>query len=200
MSELREWLERLYGQSPGYIAITAFSGGRPRRTMWKSTSELDAAEKIIRVNAKKADLYVSVGTHDAPQEKGKGGEKSVLSIPGFWADLDIGEAGHKPASLPNPASESEALSIVEGLPEPSMLLHSGGGLQAFWLFDEPWVFNEPIDKTAAKQASQEWHNLLEQKGKQLNYHVDKIHNLDRILRVPETFNLKEGNSRPVAVR
>lgn len=199
MSDIREWLDRLYSNSPGYFGITAFAGGRPRKTQWFATSRIDAAEKVINKYADKADLYLSVGTHIEPQET-RGGEKTIISIPGFWADLDIGEVGHKPASLPNPGDEVEALSIVDGLPEPSMLMHSGGGLQAFWIFDSPWVFNEPADKAQAKQAIQEWGNLLENKGQLLGFHVDKVADLARILRVPGSINHKEGLKRPVQIR
>lgn len=198
-SEIREWLERLYGQSPGYFGITAFAGGRPRKTQWFETSRIDAAERTINKYADRADLYLSVSTHVEPQQT-RGGESSVISIPGFWADLDIGEVGHKPASLPNPPNETAALSIVEGLPEPSMLMHSGGGLQAFWLFDTPWVFNEPADKAAAKKAIQEWGNLLENKGQLLGFHIDKVADLARIFRTPGSINHKEGLKRPVAIR
>lgn len=200
MSEIREWLDRLYGSSPGYFGITAFAGGRPRKTQWFATSRIDAAEKVILKYADKADLYLSVGTHFEPQET-RGGESSIISIPGFWADIDIGEIGHKPASLPNPANETEALSIVDGLPEPSMLMHSGGGLQAFWIFDGgPWIFDTSQDKAEAKKAIQEWHNLIEQKGELLGFHVDKVADLARILRVPGSINHKEGLKRPVTIR
>jgi energy-coupling factor transporter ATP-binding protein EcfA2 len=200
MSEIREWLERLYSNAPGYFGITAFAGGRPRKTKWFATSEIDAAEKTIQRNADVADLYLSVATHESPQET-RGGEKTVLSIPGFWADLDIGEFGHKPASLPNPSTEEEALSIVDGLPEPSMIMHSGGGLQGFWIFEDgPWVLESIEEKEKAKKAIQEWGNLLEQQGKERGFHVDKIADLARILRVPGSINHKQGGYRPVVVR
>jgi len=200
VSEIREWLERLYGQSPGFFGITAFAGGRPRRTQWFATSALDAAEKVIVKYADKADLYLSVGTHSEPQPT-RGGESTIISIPGLWSDLDIGEVGHKPASLPNPLNEDDALSIVAGLPEASMLMHSGGGLQAFWIFENgPWVFSDAEDKAKAKKAIQEWANLLEEKGKELGFHVDKVADLARILRVPGSVNHKEGLKRPVQIR
>lgn len=200
MNEIREWLDRLYGRSPGYFAITAFAGGRPRRTVWHETSELDAAVRTIK-KTRKGDLYLSVGTHDAPQRT-RGGENTIISIPGLWADLDIGELGHKPAAsgLPNPADEETALSIVEGLPSPSMVLNSGGGLQGFWLFDEPWVFSGPEDKLRAKKAIVEWGNLLATKGQELGYHVDKVADLARILRTPGSLNHKEGVVRPIEIR
>jgi energy-coupling factor transporter ATP-binding protein EcfA2 len=199
-SDIREWLERLYANSPGYFGITAFAGGRPRKTQWFDTSRIDAAETVILKYADKADLYLSVGTHEEPQPT-RGGESTIISIPGFWSDLDIGEIGHKPASLPNPAIEQDALSIVEGLPEPSMLMHSGGGLQAFWIFENgPWVFESTEEKATAKKAVQEWANLLEDRGKVLGFHVDKVADLARILRVPGSINHKEGLKRPVQVR
>jgi len=200
VSEIREWLERLYSNSPGYFGVTAFAGGRPRKTQWFPTSRIDAAEKVILKYADKADLYLSVGTHNEPQPT-RGGESTIISIPGFWSDLDIGEIGHKPASLPNPPTESEALSIVEGLPEPSMLMHSGGGLQAFWIFENgPWIFSDAEDKAKAKKAIQEWANLLEEKGKERGFHVDKVADLARILRVPGSQNHKTGTPRPVQIR
>lgn len=200
MSEISEWLERLYAESPGFFGITAFAGGRPKRTQWFPTSALNAAEKVILKYADKADLYLSVGTHEAPQPT-RGGESTIISIPGLWADLDIGTEGHKPASLPNPATEQEALSIVAGLPDPSMLMHSGGGLQAFWIFENgPWVFESKEDKATAKKAIQEWANLLEEKGKELGFHVDKVADLARILRVPGSQNHKTGTPRPVQIR
>lgn len=196
--EIREWLERLYSRSPGYFGITGFQNGKPIKTKWYQTSELDAARRYIDSKSE-IDLYLSVGTHSSPQ-KTRGGESTVISIPGFWTDLDIGEIGHKPASLPNPPTEQEALSIVNGLPEASMLMHSGGGLQAFWIFEEgPWVFEDAEDKAKAKKAIQEWANLLEEKGKELGFHVDKVADLARILRVPGTFNYKADPKRPVQI-
>lgn len=200
-TDTREWLNRLYANSPGYFGLTTFARGNPRPTKWFSTSskDLDRAIKQIEIYSGKVDTYLSVGTHENPQPT-RGGESTIISIPGFWADLDIGTEGHKPASLPNPATEQEALSIVDGLPDPSMLMHSGGGLQAFWIFDAPWVFESKEDKAEAKKAIQEWANLLEEKGKELGFHVDKVADLARILRVPGSQNHKTGTPRPVQIR
>lgn len=198
-SDVREWLERLYGSSPGYFGLTTFYGGRPRPTKWFETNKLDKATKQIEIYSGKVDTYLSVGTHSEPQQT-RGGESTIVSIPGLWSDLDIGEIGHKPASLPNPATEQEALSIIQGLPDASMLMHSGGGLQAFWLFDSPWVFNTKEEKAEGKKAVQEWANLLESLGKELGFHVDKVADLARILRAPGSVNHKEGLKRPTAIR
>jgi hypothetical protein len=197
LNEERIWLERLYSASPGYFALTAFNGGRPVRTKWFATSELDQAHKTIEQTREKADIYLSVATHIEPQPT-RGGADTVISIPGYWADLDIGTLGHRPASLPNPETEEQALALLDGLPEPSMLLHSGGGLQAFWLFDKPWIF-EPGDQVP-RLAIEQWADGLEARGKAAGVHVDRVADLARILRAPGSLNRKTEPYRPVQVR
>lgn len=197
MSEVRDWLDFLYKGSPGYFCLTAFGGGRPKVSKWYDTepSSLDRAARTIERYANTYDLYVSVATHREPgQGSSRGGYKTVTSIPGFWADIDIGTAGHKPAALPNPETVEEALSIIEGLPEPTAVVHSGGGLQVWWKFDEPWVFDDPKD---AQIASEDWQRLLVQRGASRGYHVDAVGDLPRILRLPGTANHKLPEVRSV---
>lgn len=194
-SPTRQWLEQIYGQSPGYFTVIVFKDGRPASTKSFSTSELDKVAPAIEKAAEKHDVYTSVATYKKPPTGGRRGSlPDVLSIPGWWADIDIGEEGHKPASQPNPRSVEEALTIIDGMPEPSAVIHSGGGLQVWWLFDEPWVFNDPKE---AQRASNEWQALLKSKADELGLHLDTLGDLPRILRVPGTNNHKTENVRPV---
>lgn len=198
-SPTREWLEQIYGNSPGWFTACVKVPGQPGlRTEWFQTSDLDTAARKIEKTAKQYDVWCSVGTYKAKKAKGRGNEDDVLSLIGMWADLDIGEEGHKASAdgRPNPSTVEEALSIIEGLPAPTAVIHSGGGLQAWWLFDEPWVFD---DQRAAKRACQEWQQMLGAQAKTLGYHVDTLPDVTRILRVPGTFNHKTENVRPVTM-
>lgn len=191
----RLWLQTLYGKSPGYFTVIVFVDGKPHTT-WYTTEEIDKVAPAIEKFSEKYDVYCSVATYKAKPEKGRGSLKDVQSIAGWWADLDIGTEGHKPAQRPNPSTVDEALSILEGMPSPSAVIHSGGGLQVWWLFDEPWVFEDPKD---AQRASNEWQNRLVQQGEALGFHVDSLGDLPRILRVPGTKNHKTDNIRPVTM-
>jgi hypothetical protein len=198
VSEILEWLDRLYGRSPGFFTVSVFDSGRIAGTKWYATNELARAARTIQNAAKTGDVYASVATHVEPQSgKSRGNTKTVQSIPGFWADLDIGTDGHKAASHPNPRDEAEALSILDGMPEPSAVIHSGGGLQAWWFFDEPWVF---ADASAAASASDSWQRLLIERAETKGLHVDSVGDLTRILRVPGTSNRKLATPRPVELR
>lgn len=198
MSVVHEWLTRLYARSPGYFAVTAFIGGKPRRTTWFATTDVAKAARAIERAQESCDVYVSCATHVEPQAgSSRGTSKTVASIAGLWADLDIGSDGHRPAALPNPSDEAQALSIIEGLPEPSAVVHSGGGLQVWWLFDQPWTFTDPAE---AARASDAWQRLLVERGEAKGLHVDAVGDLPRILRVPGSSNHKLDEPRPVTVR
>jgi len=189
------WLRTLFGKSPGFFTVIVFVKGQPH-TKWYRTSAIDRVAPQIEEAAEKYDVYCSVATYKAKPEKGRGSLKDVGSISGFWADLDIGSEGHKPAQHPNPETELEALSIIKDMPDATAVIHSGGGLQVWWLFDKPWVFDDPVD---AQRASNEWQNRLVKSGESLGYHVDKVGDLPRILRIPGTQNHKTDNARPVVL-
>lgn len=203
MSVTEDFLRRWYEGAPGHFTLIAFGDGKVKATRWYGTApkEIGRAARTAEHYADKYDLYISVATHkdtpEDPRSKSRGSLKTVQSIPGFWADLDYGTAGHKPAALPLPKTEKEALSILEGLPEPTALVHSGGGIHAYWRFNEPWTFD---DASAAQAASEAWQRRLVQQGEALGYHVDSLGDLPRILRVPGSLNHKTGTPRPVKVR
>jgi len=190
------WLRTLFGKSPGFFTVIVFTRRGQLHTKWYATSDIDRVAPQIEEAAEKFDVYCSVATYKAKPEKGRGTLKDVGSISGFWADLDIGTEGHHPAQLPNPETVEEALSIIKGMPDATAVIHSGGGLQVWWLFDEPWVFD---DQTEAQLASNEWQNRLVKAGESLGYHVDSLGDLPRILRVPGTQNHKTDNVRPVVL-
>lgn len=192
----QQWLESLYGKSPGWFTVIIFKEGKPY-TKWFNTGDIDRVAPAIQKAAEEFDVYCSVATYKTKPDKGRGSLKDVQSIPGFWADLDIGQEGHKPAQRPNPETIEQALDIISELPSPTAIIHSGGGLQVWWLFEEPWVFENPKD---AQQSSNEFQARLKSSAESLGYHVDSVGDLPRILRVPGTKNHKTGNPRPVTLQ
>ena len=191
--DTQRWLEALYGKSPGWFTVIIFKDGRPI-TKWFSTNEIQRVAPAIQKAAEQYDVYTSVATYKAKPEKGRGSLKDVQSVAGWWADLDIGEEGHKPAQRPNPKDVAEAMSMLDGMPEPTAVIHSGGGLQVWWMFDEPWVFEDP---KPAQQASNEFQARLQKQAESVGLHIDSVGDLPRILRVPGTMNHKTDNVRPV---
>jgi len=74
---------------------------------------------------------------EARQHQPGRGAGRVITAGLFWADVDVAGAAHKAEALP--PTEQDARSLIEtaGL-APSLVVHSGFGLQPYWLFREPY--------------------------------------------------------------
>lgn len=193
------WLETLHGRSPGYVVVSAIKDGEVRSAAF-GTDELDRAQATIDVTAPKGDVYVSCGTFGTRPERGKRGTAAdVVAVPGVWADLDCGTEGHaeRANGLPNPATVDAALSVIvdAGLPEPSVVVLSGHGAQAWWLLEEPYSA-EPED---IARLTVGWSTNLVRVFAETGYGLDNLGDPARILRPPGTFNHKRGDRKPVTV-
>jgi hypothetical protein len=74
-------------------------------------------------------------------------------------------------------------NLPEGVPKPTIVISSGGGYQAFWKLDTPL----PLDGSeGAAEEAKLWNLELE-----LRFGADSCHNIDRIMRLPETINVPD---------
>ena len=61
----------------------------------------------------------------------------IIAIPGLWLDLDYQSPGAHKTRHPLPPTKEAALSLLDVAPyKPSLIVHSGHGLQIYWLFKE----------------------------------------------------------------
>lgn len=105
-----------------------------------------------------------------------------------WLHIDI-----DPAEGQDLREERErALSMLtdrlpKGIPDPTVIVFSGGGYQGFWKLDKPFA----IDGDLAKAEEFELYNKrLEQ-----IFGGDHCHNVDRIMRLPGTVNIPDAKKR-----
>lgn len=149
------------------------------------------------------DRNIYIGCGLSPKSFGQNRRCSaaqIAAIPGVWADIDFGSEGHKKENLP--PDEAAAIELVKSLPvEPTLIVHSGGGLQPWWLFNEPFVFGEDKGKGADRQtASTLVTNVqaaLRQIASRKGWDVDSTKDLSRVMRLPGTVNVKGAAPRPV---
>jgi hypothetical protein len=146
------------------------------------------------------DCYFGVGYSPAdygPTKRCK--TKDILSVPWFYADLDYQgeEEAHKKKDLPPTEVDARSLVVGHGL-DPSILVHSGHGLQAYWLLDKPWIFSGPSDRVEASVLSRMIGAAVKQRAEAHGWNIDSVHDLARVLRVPGTWNVK--GSAPVQAK
>jgi hypothetical protein len=185
-----EFLTKLWGNPPpGQVLIWTLP---QKRSIWYS--RLDN----IRVGEfSHSDVYTGVGV--APSgvllRTGQRATAEMIDgIAGLWSDVDY--AGENHAKIGLPETQLAAEELIDAMPiDPTIVVHSGHGLQAWWLFNEPWIFKDG-EREQAQAMIRGWQNHMAGIATNRGYTVDATHDLARLMRLPGTFNNK---SEPVPV-
>jgi hypothetical protein len=151
-----------------------------------------AAERLVEL-ADHSDVYIGVSLANEPLGA-RNRVRSELSagIVGLWADIDIADPDvHKKFNLPPDIDSAMELLGATGV-TPSIVIHSGHGLQAWWLFREPLIFESEEDRQEAAALAEGWNTTLRVKAAEHGWTVDSTFDLARVMRIPGTMNRK-GN-------
>ena len=152
-------------------------------------TQLEAmARKSIELSDSGFDIWHSVNPVSVEPTDGKrGDEKSVSYQTAVVADIDIQSAAHKgdPSQLATDFDEAKSF-----LPfTPSLIINSGYGLHAYYIFDTPIKISED-NREELKRRNNLLLDVIRQRanGKK----IDGVGDLPRILRTPGTYNYKLG--------
>jgi hypothetical protein len=134
----------------------------------------------------------------------RGDATDALELPGLWADLDFGTDGHGDRKeLPRPPDADAAASLVQiaGLPAPTLWIHSGGGLYAWWLLQQPFAIPDSHARSYLDTLSRKWQHVLAKAAASRGwFYGTEVSDLARVLRLPGTVNRKiAGRDRPARV-
>lgn len=149
-------------------------------------SEMDAANHTYQLLQEGIDIYFGVNPRT-----GNGGKKeNVHYLSAFHAEIDYGIIGHKKES-PSETYEGALNTIQSFQPEPTIVIHSGGGFHCYWVLANPIKVSdigidalEGINKTLSEKLGGD----------------PGTHDISRVLRIPGTFNFKlPDNPRPVTL-
>jgi hypothetical protein len=194
------FLKTLYGNSrePAVLNICAKKNGRNgiQTISFPSDKIDDISNKIISMRDYE-DIYFETCLQSERPAPGKRGDaKSKTVMPGIWMDIDVAGPGH--ASSEYPQTKEEALEFAKELGS-TLVVDSGGGLHAYFLFDEPWIFNDETEREKAQASVQYSQKLIIEKGKEHDWKLDNTSDLARLLRIPGTFNHKAESKREVNI-
>ena len=186
---MQNFLTSLFGEIPDNLRFLIWE--LPRKySHWHSASDIQGAVDYATKKREEADLYYGVGLSPRPLGiKARCPSSQIAGVVGVWADIDIADPVHSKNNLPSTAEE--ALSILGDLPSPTWLIHSGHGLQALWLYKEPWIFDDDAERKGAAELSAAWIYTIRERFRSKGYDVDSTIDLARLLRLPGTMNLKD---------
>jgi len=182
---MTEFLQELWGFKPEGSFVLVWQK-RGKKSNW--FQDIGKIEEIIQKNREQSDLYIGVGLSSKDYgSKNRCPANEIAGIAGFWADIDILDEVHKKENLPTSVEEAKSL-----FPEPpTCVIHSGHGIQAWWLFREPWIFENEDERLKAQAMCQAWHHRLLERATARGWVIDATFDLSRILRIPGTKNLKD---------
>lgn len=196
--DTRLFCESLFRDVPQEM-WTYFWSLATKRSHWVEVGVgADELARTAMETADESDVYVAVSVARAalgPNRRGS--SEDSAGIMGLWADVDIADPdAHKKWNLPPDEDSARELITATGL-EPTLLVHSGHGLQAWWLFDEFWAFETEDDRLAAATLAMTWNATLRIRAAERDWTVDSTFDLARVMRLPGTMNRK---GEPVPVR
>jgi len=121
--------------------------------------------------------------------KGRGTAAQVVGIPGLWADLDVKEGAFE--------SKDAAAEFATAVLAPTVLVDSGNGVHAYWLFENPLIFADSAAQEHAAGMTKAWLDHLQAAAPE-GVALDPVSDLARVLRLPGTYNVKREHA--VAVK
>lgn len=159
--------------------ITAIS--TDRKNLTTRNFGVDDTELLTKFldesSARKLNIYFAVNPLMRAMEK-KASERDVLEVRYLHVDIDprVGEDIRE--------EQNRILALLQknnmGVPEPTAVVFSGGGYQAFWQLQEPISIR---GSQAAAEDTKLYNRQLES-----IFGGDSCHNIDRIMRLPGTIN------------
>jgi hypothetical protein len=115
--------------------------------------------------------------------------RNATAAKAIWVDIDVGNDPKKYADIPTALNAILTFQVAVGLPPPSAIVHSGGGLHVYWISDKVLLPHE-----WAQYASGLKHLLL---ANNIKCDSGLTTDIARILRVPGTKNYKYDPPREV---
>jgi hypothetical protein len=197
-----DFFEQLYGGLTRTHQLCVWSLPDKRSRWFSVPEEIEKAERAAQAasSGDELDVYWGLGLQPVALSAGDRGKAVTVSgIPGAWADIDFSHNVHKKPNLP--PTLQDAIDLVHELPlPPTLIIESGHGIYALWLFHEPWEFDTDVERDEAAWMLKGWQQAVRARARIKGWDVDATHDLTRVLRIPGTVNFKErDDAKPVKV-
>lgn len=184
------------GEGEAFLVWTMAPDGSKRSSWFR---DADGAAAFVRRCSGKANTYFAPNIFNAGV-KGRGTVQDVIGITALVCDIDIASTAHAKPGLPPDMDAAKAILAACPL-APSVIWHTGGGLQAAWLLHETeWLTDATRPQMAA--LSKGWQHVVGNAAHRAgNYVTDSVGSLEHVFRCPGSMNMKQeyGSPRPVEV-
>jgi len=156
-AQTASFLQALFGGKPESLFTLIWTKeGEHKKSCWFS----DVGPAGAYVDSLSAsNVYVGVGL--SPSDFGENRRcesRDIAGIVGLWADIDLQSDAHPHDARPK--TIEAAMSVLPPEFSPSIVVQTGNGIQCWWLFKEPWIFENGEERQLAATLSSRWQTLL----------------------------------------
>jgi hypothetical protein len=191
----RWFLEELFGNKPDELYLLIWTLADKRSRWFRDLAAASSAAEALAGQ----DVYVGVGLSAkdyGPTQRCPSDE--VAGLVAAWADFDLRSEAHAKKALP--ATIKDALTIIPEPFAPTIVVATGNGAHAWWLFKEPYLFATDEERKDAARLLTRWHTLLRLNAAARGWAFDRLSDLARVLRISGTVNAKDpANPKPVTL-
>lgn len=225
LSTTHSWISAIHGGSAGAIQIASPASWAGQFFPTTPDGINQAVQYVAQLDRQQVQgIYMRMTTVKASEVDriiaghGRGSAADAHMLPCLWADMDIFGPGHKhrpnhpdlegykpnrPILLPLPPDEAAVAQILEttGLPQPTTLIHSGGGMYPIFGFEQPEDLDaDEWSRNLAATTSERLQHLISLASAHHGYHYGtEVSDLARVLRLPGTINRKAGLQRQCVI-
>ena len=190
IAELAKFLNQLYEKipEPHFAYLWTKQRGIFPFVINDESQRMAMAKKAVELTDNGVDVWHSVNTVSIEPSSSKRGDELAVSYQiAIVVDIDIRSNAHKgdPSFLATDFDEAKSF-----LPfTPSLIINSGYGLHAYYIFNEPIKITEDNREELKRR-----NNLMLEviRARANGKKIDGVGDLPRVLRTPSTFNYKLG--------
>lgn len=187
-SSIEGFLANFYSGTEGFAGLCVY--GDRKTHSWFPVDNLAPMARSAAAAPCSDHVYFNLATRETDLGQWtRGGDKDCHHLTSMWVDLDIMGDNHKAQQsgkrlAPDIPAANEVIAQCP-IP-PSVVVHTGGGLHAYWMIDRP------LSTTEAHLLLSQWAGLWKDISAETGYLIDPVWDLARMLRVPGTTNPKNG--------
>ncbi len=175
--------------------------------LWtKSTRQTDyftSADEAAKFAVGKKDVFFHLALQNQKRScTRRGNLETAGSLGFFWVDLDFGKSGQTGGKYPPDFETAYNLLLQAYVPyKPTCLVSSGGGVHAYYAFEEivPINHSDPSRVEEIKGLVKRFLNIGREFFGDKGFSLDPVGDLARVFRVPGTYNVKNDSPKIVAL-